>query len=82
MSRRLRGIRILKRKDARKVSLKLMLINDHIYVIVIRLSFLGVFFRKRHFQFENLEDAQYFYDRVCFKLFPVDLENDGISSLL
>ncbi len=75
MERRIRGVRMIKRRDERKASLMLMLQNDRLYVVVMRISFLGLIYKKRRFEFNNLGDAEYFFDRVSFKLFRPALSN-------
>lgn len=75
MNRKLRGIRILKRREDRKVSLKLLQVNDTIYVVAYRIIILGLIYRKKRFEFEDFQAAEHFYNRVVHKLFPSPWES-------
>ena len=76
MQRKIRGIRILRKSEDSKIAVKLLSINDRIFAVAIRFSYLGLLQRKRRFEFESLEDAEYFYDKACIKLLPSGFQGD------
>ncbi len=69
MERAIRGIRILRRRENRFQSIKLLSINDKVYAVTLRKSILGFTLVRRRYEFKNPDEAQIFYDRAVDRHF-------------
>lgn len=67
MERRIRGIRILRKEEHNRLSVKLFVVNECLWVVAIRHNFWGLFLKKRTFEFQTYEDADYFFEKVLMK---------------
>jgi len=69
MERAIRGIRILRRKENRIRSIKLLSINNRHYAVVIWVGFLGVTLYKKRYEFDKPDEAHHYYESALVRHF-------------